>query len=229
MALVLVALAGAGLGVPARAQLLNDWRVACGADKGAVRKEGADWHFAPSRDFCPGSGGSIRDGQRSEITTRKVKATTRGAWLFSTMLTFRSGRFEPFDLFRISDGRKGCTAPLKVNVTENGQMRFVSGVPEPKTRGCVTRVTTLAPSERVIRRDGTEHLLEILVNFDGHGGFETTLYLDGRQELYGVYVPGDPEPPRSQTFSFRHGVYAREAFDFSMVSRGLSVREVRPD
>ena len=218
-----MALAVIGAGGMASADALDNWDVSCGAEPGAVVNEDDSWTFRPSRDFCNANS----PDRRSEIASGRISATTRGAWLFSTYVTLRVDRYAPFDIFRVHDGRTGCTPPLKLNVTEKGRLRFVAGLPSPEGQECVTTDLTAEPSQGLLRRDGVEQKLEILVVFDGSGGFEATAMLDGRPELKGVYVPGDPQPARGAGFEFRHGVFTPEDFAFELQSRDLSVSRVR--
>ena len=207
-------------GAAAQAQP-SDWRIVCGADANAITRDGTDWVLRPSRDHCSRSDA----GQRSEISTRPIPATTRQTLAFSARVTLRASRYEAFDIFRVYDGGSGCTPPLKVQVTESGRIRFVSGR-VTADRGCTIVDMTPELSQGFLRRDGTEQSLDIVVDFDGHGGFEAILLLDGRKELSGAYVPGDLEPDRDAVFLLRHGVFAQTAFDFEMITRDLSLREV---
>ncbi len=205
----------------AQAQTLSDWRIVCGADANAITRSGTDWVFRPSRDHCSRSDVE----QRSEISTRPIPATTRQTLAFSARIKMTARQYETFDIFRVYDGGSGCTPPLKVQVTESGRIRFVSGR-VTADGGCTIVDMTPEPSQGFLRRDGTEQSLDIVMDFDGHGGFEAFLLLDGRKELMGAYVPGDLEPDRDAVFLLRYGVFAKTGFDFEMIARDLSLREV---
>lgn len=75
-----------------------------------------------------------------------------------------------------------------------------------------------------ILRDGTDQLLEVLVQFDGAGGFGATVSLDGKPQINGRYQPSsNSEAILSERFYFKHGVYARTVFDYLLRSSGMRV------
>ena len=121
---ILPALFAAGFANSGLASPLNAWRVSCGADPGAITRNGGDWIFKTSRNHCPG--GIFK--QRAELSTQKVPPTHRGAYVFRTTIAFESRSREKFSLFQIHDGRLGCAPPLKLDVLPGGQLQIISDV-----------------------------------------------------------------------------------------------------
>jgi len=140
----------------------------------------------------------------------------------------KADRQEKFDIFQIHDGRKGCAPPLKVTVLVSGRIELISDVKKKTGSGCIRGKLSRRASRGKIRRDGTEQKLEILIEFDGRGGFDVTVWIDGVQQSRGRYKkPTQKTAFRSRHFYFKHGVYSRSTFEYELISRGMSVRKVR--
>lgn len=223
---ILVLAVVVSLAAPHQAQSnpLNRWKISCGVDDNSIVRTGKTWVFRTSSNQCPG--GIFK--QRAEISSDRVPPTTRAAYMFTTYLTMRTQVAEKYDIFQMHDGRRGCAPPLKLTVKRDGRMELTSdlktGPGESCERGWLDRRAT--PGR--IRTDGTEQKLEVLVNFDGEGGFATTVWLDGVMQLNGRYTaPADPRYFASEFFYFKHGVYSQRSFPYEMTSRGMSVRRVR--
>lgn len=208
---------------PAQANQLNNWSISCGVDQGAITKKGKDWRFTTSSNRCPG--GSWQ--QRAEISTKHVKPNVKGAYLFTSRVSMTSSRPKRFDIFQLHDGRRSCAPPLKVTVLSNGRMELWSDT-EFTNGGCICGKLTRQPSAGRLRFDGTEQELKVLINFDGNGGFDVTVWLDGRVEMKGRYdQPLQANAFRSTKFYFKHGAYSPKTFDYVLFSRGMSVKKVR--
>jgi hypothetical protein len=212
------------LPAPVEATPLNRWQVSCGADAGSIRKEGKARIFRTSTNHCPG--GIFT--QRAEIYTDRVAPTTKGAYLFTAHLAMTSPVAEKYDIFQMHDGRRGCAPPLKLTVLKSGRMELTSDLKTGPGESCQRGWLDRGPTPARFRRDGTEQKLEVLVNFDGRGGFAATVWLDGPVQLQGAYkVPEDPKFFRSDFFYFKHGVYSERMFRYEMRSRDMQVRKVR--
>lgn len=221
--LFLFALAGMNVS-PASATPLNQWNVSCGADKGAITKKGGVWTFRTSTNHCPGGMFS----QRAEISTKHVKPTIKGAYLFETHVAMTTGSTQKFDIFQIHDSRHGCAPPLKVDIRADGRIELISDVKTGPGESCIRGKLSNQVSRDRLRRDGTEQNLKILIEFDGKGGFKTTVWLDGVQQISGWYHPSDRSDAwRPEKFYFKHGVYSQHMFDYVLTSRDMKVRKVR--
>jgi len=90
---------------------LNRWDISCGVDAGAIRRSGNVWTFRTSTNHC--ERGIF--AQRAALSTEHVPPDHRGAYLFRSDITMTTSSDEPFDIFQIHDGRRGCAPPLKVS------------------------------------------------------------------------------------------------------------------
>ena len=208
----------------AAATPLDRWRTSCSVDEGAITKKRNTYTFKTSTNRC--TGGTFN--QRAELTSEKVSPTTRGAFLFKTSVAMNSGSDEQFDIFQIHDGRDGCAPPLKVQVAPNGTFRLQSAVKLGPGENCIPEDRTTGRSDVKFRRDGTQHDLRVLIQFDGQGGFSTHVWLDDTLTVKGNYTtPTNPDAFRSKHFFFKHGVYSKNMFDYQMISDGMDVKKVK--
>lgn len=222
--------AGALLAGPAAAQIGTDWpridprwRISCGADPGAIMGAGTDWLFRPSSNHC--RGGSFL--QRSELRADDIPADRALRYALQAEVALTSASDQPFDLFQLHDGLGGCAPPLKLRWLADGSLAFDSAR-RRHDGGCVPD-TALRESPSTctgLRRDGTVHRIGLWFDFDGRGGFEVRVALDGRDCLSGAFTQGDPADfDQSPRFFLKHGVYARHAFDFTLRTEGLILRQ----
>lgn len=215
-ALILVSSVGSGYANP-----LNRWEVSCGADAGAITRSGRTWTFTESANFCDGG----LFAQRAEISTDPISLSHKGAYLFKSTISITTSANNRFSLWQVHDSRLGCAPPFQVYVEANGQLVATSDIKTGPGESCI-RGTIGQPSKKRIRRDGTKHDLQVLIEFDGEGSFKATLWLDGEVQIQGQYkAQGDQY--RSKHFYFKHGIYSREMFDFEMVSENVSVKKVK--
>lgn len=198
---------------------LNNWQVSCGADPGSVRRVGGAWEFRTSSNHCPG--GTFN--QRAEINTGNFPTNRAGSFLFRSNVSISTPTSREFSIFSIHDGRDGCAPPLQLFVQPNGRMYVATAVKTGAGESCVDgRLGRVSPN--IIRRDGSEQELEVLVNFDGNGGFDVTIMLDGKVQISGSYAaPESSNAIVSERFYFKHGLYSRTVFDYVMISRGVNV------
>lgn len=225
---------------------ITGWKTSCGVDRGALDRKGNSYTFKPSQNHCDGGVNAPWSWkQRTEIASRKIKATTKGTYLFKTIVAMRSNSQQRFDVFQMHDGRKECAPPLKVEWGANNQVRLVS---EYKIRGGVNDDCVPAPlgsknfqRGQVLPRDGSKHNLHVRISFNGKGAFSAEVFVDGKLAVSGVYNPtyrpksaktidgrrvANPEFELPKSFYFKHGVYARKRFNFVLTSEGMGmVRE----
>lgn len=206
------------------ASSLNQWRISCGVDKGSITKKGGTWTFKTSSNKCPG--GIFK--QRAEISTNKIKANHRGKYLFQANVSMMTRNSEKFDIFQIHDGRRGCAPPLKVDVQKSGNLKLISDIKTGKGESCIRGVLSNKVSSARISRNGKTQKLEILVDFNGKGGFDTEIKIDGKSQIKGAYRPSKKKGHfQPKFFYFKHGVYSQRSFNYVMTSKNMRVRRVR--
>lgn len=221
--LLLAGFAAAFLGLSsdnAQANPLNRWQVSCGADSGAIKRTGKTWVFTESANYCDGG----LFGQRAEISTDPVSLSHQGAYLFTSTISMTTAASNRFSLWQVHDSRLGCAPPFQVYVEPSGQLVVTSDIKTGPDESCI-RGTIGQPSKARIKRDGTKHELKVLIEFDGDGSFNGTLWLDGEVQIQGRYQ-AQTDKYRSKHFYFKHGVYSQEMFDFQLVSEDVSVKKV---
>ena len=202
---------------------LNRWKISCGVDKGSITQNGSTRVFKTSSNKC--RGGTFN--QRAEIKSGDVKPTIKGAYRFSSYISMKSSSRQKFDIFQLHDGRDGCAPPLKVEVLSGGNLKLVSDVKTGPGESCIRSTLNNKTSRGTIRRDGTEQKLDVLINFDGKGGFVATVSIDGRKQISGTYTPKENANYRPKRYYFKHGVYSKNRFQYVMTSRNMKVRKVR--
>ncbi|MCU9837169.1 hypothetical protein OEZ49_05280 [Ruegeria sp. WL0004] len=211
----------------ANASPLQTWKVSCGTDPGALVKKGRTYFFKTSSNHCPGG----IFNQRSEIATDHMNAGRAGTYLFSTYVAVTSPSTEKFSIFQIHDGRHGCAPPLKINVLPSGQLTFDSEYKIGSKPGNDCRkVSSLMGKKSAVRikRDGTEYKLDVVVDFDGRGGFEVFVAVDDRPQIEGRYSPPEGQGYfKSQKYFFKHGSYSLNVFPYTLVSRDMRVKRVK--
>lgn len=202
---------------------LNKWEISCGMDEGSIRRIKKTWEFRSSSSHC-----SHGFNERSEISSESISPSQKGTYLFQAKISMLSKSGQPFSIFQIHDGRKGCAPPLKLNVSASGQFEIHSDIKTGEGDSCKQLQLGKNGARSVIRRDGTEQLLEILVTFHGDATFDFTVKVDGKVELTGAYQPPDHEDIyKSEKFYFKHGVYAKNRFEYLLRSTDVSTRRVR--
>ena len=202
-----------------------DWNTSCGVDPGSITRDGNTWTFKTSKNKC--SGGIFN--QRAEISTHKHKLppNVQGKYEFETMFTFKDNSFmwtEGCDIFQIHDGRDGCAPPLKVGFLRDGTIRVVADYKTGPGESCIRDVmfktgyqTRGSDTTKLLRNGVTQYKLNVVLDFDGEGGFDVEVYLNDILEIKDQYTP--PETGyRSKHFFFKHGVYSKNIFDYKLIS-----------
>ena len=200
---------------------LNDWDISCGADQGSITKSADTWIFKTSDNYC--SGGTFN--QRAEINTENYSTRREGDFLFSSNVAMTAPRNNEYSIFSIHDGRNGCAPPLQLFVRPDGRMYISSDVKTGPGESCVRGFIGGTSPDRVLR-DGTEQLLQVLVQFDGAGSFDVTVWLDNEPQIQGTYSPSaNPAAILSERFYFKHGVYSKNVFEYELRSRNMQVSQ----
>ena len=131
---------------------------------------------------------------------------------------------EGFDIFQIHDGRDGCAPPLKVGFLPNGTIRVRADYKTGPGESCIRDVmfktgyqTRGSDTTKLLRNGVTQYKLNVVLDFDGEGGFDVEVYLNDILEIKDQYTP--PETGyRSKHFFFKHGVYSKNIFDYKLIS-----------
>ncbi|MBO9434539.1 hypothetical protein J7394_10015 [Ruegeria sp. R13_0] len=203
---------------------LNKWEISCGVDKGSIKKKGKTWTFTTSSNKC--TGGTF--SQRAEINSKSVDPNTKGTYVFSTMVSMKSERNEPFDIFQMHDGRNGCAPPLKVTVLKNNRFKLDADYKTGPGESCVRDVFSQRPTSVTFKRDGSPQKLQVVVQFLGSSQFNVQVALDGKLAAQGSYTPPEGDGYfKSKKFYFKHGVYSKNTFQYKLVSEGMTVKRAR--
>ena len=197
---------------------LTTWIVSCSVDSGAIKGGGNEWVFTTSKNRCKGG---IYE-QRAEINTKGSLSTKKKTqYRFQSYFRMTSDAREKFDIFQIHDSRDGCAPPLKVNVQPSGRIKLRADYKTGPGEQCVRNVMKSSGLGKTkIKRDGREYKLDVLLDFDGKGGFHVAVYIDDRFEVSGKYDPPQGKGFHiSRYFYFKHGVYSRHIFDYRLTSQ----------
>lgn len=209
-------------GAPAHANPLNQWKISCGVDAGAIKRHRNTWTFTESKNKCVGG----VYGQRAEIASKKIPLSHKGSYLFRSTVSMTTNASNRFSLWQVHDSRLGCGPPFQVYVEPSGQLTVGSDIKTGPGESCIRRTLGNGPSKGRILRDGTKHDFQVLVEFDGKGNFDATIWLDGEVQVQGRYEAQN-DKYRSEHFYFKHGVYSQLMFDYELISENLTVTKVR--
>lgn len=92
----------------------------------------------------------------------------------------------------------------------------------------MNKTLTGQKSDARITRDGKPYDLEVIVDFDGDGGFGIWVKLDGVNQMSGHYRPPVGKGYfDTDKFYFKHGSYSKNRFPYTMRSTNMRVRNVR--
>ena len=213
------------VGAVAQANPLNQWRVSCGVDKGAIQKKGKTHIFKTSTNHC--IGGTFN--QRAEIKSEKVSRNHKGKYQFTSIIRMTNDKNEKFDIFQMHDGRDGCAPPLKVTVLSNGRFKLEADYKTGKGESCVRDVFSQSRNSSVVfKRNGQPQQLDVSVDFLGKQRFSVQVFLDGKLAAQGDYSPPEGKGYiTSKHFYFKHGVYSKRMFDYQMISQNMSVKRIK--
>ena len=79
-----------------------------------------------------------------------------------------------------------------------------------------------------IKQNGTEYKLDVILDFDGKGGFNVFVLVDDVEQIRGTYfLPQGKGYGKPKHFWLKHGVYSKDMFAYQMVSRDLTIKKVR--
>ena len=110
---------------------------------------------------------------------------------------------------------------------KGGNLQIVGGIRNQPGKSCKNNVLFGGASGVPINLNGRPHDLNILVHFDGCGGFRALFRLDGKLFADVRYKPtSSPGQKPAEVLYFKHGVYSSEFFNFTMKSTGMSVRSM---
>ena len=196
---------------------ITNWVVSCSVDSGSIRSKGGEWVFTTSKNRC--KGGIYK--QRAEINTKGALSTKKATqYRFQSYFRMTSDAIEKFDIFQIHDSRDGCAPPLKVNVQPSGRLKLYSDYKIGPGEQCVRNVMkSTGLGKTKVKRDGREYKLDVLLDFEGQGGFHVAVYIDDRFEVSGRYNPPKEKGYYiSRYFYFKHGVYSQQIFDYLLTS-----------
>jgi len=210
------------LAQPAEANPLNRWAISCGADAAAIKRKGKTWTFTESKNHCDGG----LFAQRAEISTDPVPLSHKGAYLFKATISMTTNASNRFSLWQVHDSRLGCGPPFQVYVEPSGSLVVGSDIKTGPGESCIRRTIGNEPTKGRISRDGTRHKLQVLIEFDGEGSFNATLWLDEEVQIQGRYQ-AQSDKYRSEHFYFKHGVYSQHMFDYELISEDVSVTKVK--
>lgn len=231
MAFVLVAAIAAAMGTATAdgaegRKVSLGWQTSCGVDPGGINRSGGAYVFHRSSNHC--SGGIFK--QRSEINSGNISVGSKVSYVFDTTVSMKTAQSDDFILFQIHDGRIGCSPPMSLRWTGGDALRFDSDYTRGKgMAGCVPNrgLRGAAYHGPRLRRDGTPYHLRVTLAFDGQGGFDVSVAINGSGVLFGRYEPSsDPKFVTSKRFYMKHGVYSQKPFDYEMKSVGMQVLRI---
>lgn len=203
------------------------WETSCGVDRGSIERKSGTYTFRTSTNHC--TGGIFT--QRAEINTGDISIRKAGIYVFETTIAMTSSSNEDFVFFQIHDGRDGCSPPLSLRWRGNGRLSFDSDYTRGQgMAGCVENRTMRDArySGPALRRDGTSYQVQVQLAFDGAGGFDVTVLIDGATAISGPYRPSsDAAFVPARRFFMKHGVYSRNMFDYVMTSSGMRAFQAR--
>jgi hypothetical protein len=225
---------------------ISGWKTSCGVDRGTLQKSKTNYVFLPSKNHCDGHK-PWGWKQRTEIVSKKYSPRMKGKYVFQSTISLKSSAKNTFDVFQLHDGRSACAPPLKVEWNSKNQISFLAAyrVAGKGEEHCI-KIRNFEKKNfqrgQTLRRDGTEYLLQVFLDFDGTGAFTVEVAINNKIVNTGAYSPNLPAGPvKSVTgiqmnspkiagpknYYFKHGVYSKEAFQFELRSSGMSMFKVK--
>lgn len=200
------------------------WKISCGVDRGSiVRKSSTSYVFKNSSNKCVSRG---TYNQRAELSGLYFSAQQSVSYQFSATVQMETPTSEKFTVFQVHDGRGSCAPPLKIHWNPNNTLSFYSAYSLDKgAHDCVENVALVKQryTGPRLRRDGTAYKLQVIMNFDGDGGFSVDVYIDDKKSLSGNYTPpNDRRFFRSNRFFFKHGIYSKNQFPYQFTSSDIA-------
>ena len=202
-----------------------DWKISCKrVDPGSIEKEKNNWTFKTSKNYCVGGDWK----QRAEIISYyALSPKVKAKYNFESYFSMKSSHWWPnynyhekFDIFQIHDGRNGCAPPLKVNIQKDGKIKLRGDYKKGPGEQCIYDIIkSTGRGKTTIKRDGTEYKLNVLLDFDGNGGFKVKVYINDEHEVSGEYKFKEGKGYiKSRYFAFKHGVYSANIFPYVLNS-----------
>ena len=212
-------------GLPSK---ITDWDINCSVDKGGIIDSYPTYIFKTSKNRC---GGGFK--QRSQITTSKaIFSSIKSKYNFQSIFSIndKSVNKENFDIFSIHDGRKNCAPPLVLSIESDGVLNLRGDYKTGPGEQCERDVlNSKSFNSTTIKRDGTKYKLNLIIQFNGNGSFSSKVYLNNILQLEANYLsPKQSGYFVSKYFSFKHGVYSKNIFDYTLTSK-ISMRLVKED
>ncbi len=205
------------------------WKTSCGVDKGAIKRKGKDYIFSTSTNQCISRGTFT---QRAEIYGKNISVNKPMNYMFTSSIQLRAGTNQSFTMFQVHDGRGSCSPPLKLDWHSDNRLRFRSSYSLDKgVADCVynNEMINARYTGPRLRRDGTVYKLQVLVQFNGKSGFNTTVFVDDKKVMSGTYrPPSDTKFFKSTRYYMKHGVYSRDMWKYQFVSSGVKVLRQKP-
>jgi hypothetical protein len=207
------------------------WKISCGVDRGSiVRQSGTTYVFKTSSNKCSSRG---TYSQRAELSGLYFSARNKVSYQFSSTVQIETKSREQFTIFQVHDGRGSCAPPLKLHWTRHDTLVFYSAYSLDKgAHDCVENASLVKQryTGPRLKRDGTAYELKVVMDFDGIGGFHTTVFVNGRKSLSGTYTPPtDKRFFRSDKFWLKHGNYSKNAWPYTLTSTDIKVfRKMSP-
>ncbi len=222
-----------------------DWWPSCSPNLNSVSSSGSNYVFRESTNNC----GSIDEWswkQRAEVASSRISETFEGTYLFESTISLDTASDEKLTILQIHDGRDACAPPLKLDWSPDNLLRFESHY---KVEGkgeeyCIPNMdlrNAARAGSTILTRNGQEYHLEALFRFGGNGSFSIDISIDGQRELIGFYdskkqiasavsegglVLSRPIIESSGDYYFKHGVYSRNYFSYTLQSNNMSLKKL---
>lgn len=203
------------------------WETSCEPDRGSISRSRKVITFRTSSNNCVGG----IFNQRAELHSKFISVNRRITYMFESTISMQTDSREGFIFFQVHDGRNGCSPPMSLRWRENNTLSFDSNYTRDQGMdGCVVNheLQNARFSGPRLRRDGTPFNFRAILEFDGDGNFDITVFIDGVQVLGGHYQPSDdPSFVASPRFYMKHGVYSQFVWPYEMRSEGIRVLRAR--
>ena len=203
---------------------ISAWNISCSMDDDSITRKGNNWIFKTSKNRC--EGGTFK--QRAELSSPKaLKLTTKAKYEFQSIFRMKSkessglSNLEEFEIFQIHDGRLGCAPPLSVGFLKTGKVRLLGDykIGTADGQNCDKKIM-FDVGDTVVKRDGTEYKLNVVLEFNGNSSFKVAVYINDRLEALGKYSPPIEKGYfKSKYYYFKHGVYSQNMFDYELNSK----------
>ena len=211
---------------------ISGWNISCSVDDGSITRKGNNWIFKTSKNRCEGGKKFKPDifffKQRAELSSPKaLKLATKAKYEFQSIFRMKSkessglSNAEGFEIFQIHDGRLGCAPPLSVGFLKTGKVRLLGDykIGTADGQNCDRKIM-FDVGDTVVKRDGTEYKLNVVLEFNGNSSFEVAVYINDRLEALGKYSPPlEKGYFKSKYYYFKHGVYSQNMFDYELNSK----------